>query len=212
MAARRKYSDAWVAAFFAALGEGAPVKRAAAAAGVSPGTIYYYRRRDRDFAAQWAAARTGDGTASEGLPRALLHPGWRVGFFEALVETSNVSLSAARAGVPLSTVYNLRRRDAGFAARWREALHEGYDNLEMELLGHLRAAKPARAMDVAAAMRLLVAHRETVARERALREDDDELAVLESIDRFIDDMRQRRLANTALLAETSDTRADDDRD
>lgn len=206
MAAKRRDPDAWMPAFFAALGEGMPIKRAAAVAGVSPGTSYYYRHRNSQFAARWDAARTPE-TASTPLPAvlppaALLHAGWRANFFDALVETSNVSASAARAGVPLSTVYKLRRRDAAFAARWREALHEGYDNLEMELLGHLRDPRPTRKMDAAAALRLLVAHRETVARERALREDDDEQAVLDSIDRFIEDMRQRRLANDAILAET----------
>jgi hypothetical protein len=104
--------------------------------------------------------------------------------------------------VPLRTVYKTRRDDAGFAAKWRAALHEGYDNLEMDLLGHLRAPNPARKMDVASSLRLLIAHRETVARERALREDDDEQAVLDSIDAFIEDMRQRRLANSTILLES----------
>jgi hypothetical protein len=213
MAARRNDPGEWMPAFFAALGRGVPIKRAATVAGVSVGTAYYYRRRNPEFAARWEATQD-PGAPSARLPfappaPALLHAGWRVTFFEALVETSNVSVSAARAGVPLSTVYKLKRRDAAFAGRWRAALHEGYDNLEMELLGHLRDPRPRRRMDVAAALRLLVAHRETVARERALREDDDEQAVLESIDAFIEDMRQRRLANTAIVAETG---AADDED
>ena len=54
----------------------------------------------------------------------------------------------------------------------------------------------ARAWDT-----LLAAHRETVAKERAYREEEDEQAVLESIDAFIEDMRQRRFANEAILAE-----------
>ena len=71
----------------------------------------------------------------------------------------------------------------------------------MELLGYLRAPQPGRKMDVAAALRLLGAHRETVERRRALAEDEDEQAVLDSIDAFLEDMRQRRLANEAILIE-----------
>ena len=61
-------------------------------------------------------------------------------------------------------------------------------------------------MDVAGALRLLAAHRETVERRRALSEEEDEQAVLDSIDRFIDEMRERRAANTAILsaAESAD--------
>ena len=126
---------------------------------------------------------------------------WVPAFLEALAETSNVTASADRVNVPTRTVYKLRREDADFAARWLAALHEGYDNLEMELLGYLRAPQPGRKMDVAAALRLLAAHRETVERRRALAEDEDEQAVLDSIDAFLEDMRQRRLANEAILIE-----------
>ena len=56
-------------------------------------------------------------------------------------------------------------------------------------------------MDVAAALRLLAAHRETVERRRALNAEDDEQATLDSIDRFFEDMRQRRRANSAVLTE-----------
>ena len=125
----------------------------------------------------------------------------RTQFLQSLAETSNVSRSAEAAGVAPGLAYKARREDAKFAAQWRDALYEGYDNLEMEVLGFLRDPAPAQKMDVTVAMRLLVAHRETVARERALREDDDEQAVLESIDAFIDQMRERRAANTAILAE-----------
>jgi hypothetical protein len=57
-------------------------------------------------------------------------------------------------------------------------------------------------MDVAASLRLLAAHRETVERRRSLTEDEDEQEVLDSIDRFIDEMRERRAANEAILTET----------
>lgn len=196
---------AWIPAFLAALTATRKVKRSAKSAGINSSTVYWQRRTNRQFAEAWqialgakAPAGAGTGQADEcASPRTTI--GWRTLFLEALAETSNVTASAVRANVPTRTVYNARREEAGFAAKWRAALHEGYDNLEMEVLGYLRDAKPKRKLDVASALRLLIAHRETVARERALREDDDEEAVLESIDRFIDEMRERRAANTAIL-------------
>jgi hypothetical protein len=134
---------------------------------------------------------------------------WRTFFVQELAKTSHIGASAAAAGVSLSRVYKTRREDPAFAGQWRAALLEGYDHLEMELLGHLRDPRPERKMDVPSALRLLAAHRATVERERALREDDDEQAVLESIDSFLEDMRQRRLANTAILAGTGKAANDD---
>lgn len=85
-------------------------------------------------------ASQGDG-ASASDERA-----WEGCFLERLCETSNVTASAKAAGVDASTVYRLRRESARFAALWREALCEGYDNLEMDLLCRLRAGElePAR--------------------------------------------------------------------
>ncbi|MNC93592.1 hypothetical protein D3C83_102550 [compost metagenome] len=77
----------------------------------------------------------------------------------------------------------------------------------MELVGYLRNPAPRWKMDVAGALGLLAAHRDTVERRRALDEEDDEQAVLESIDRFIDDMRERRAANAAILIDVE--RGDD---
>ena len=124
---------------------------------------------------------------------------WRHIFLKELAETSNVAGSAARAGVAPELAYRIRRTNPDFAAQWRASLLEGYEHLEMEVLGYLRNPEPGRKMDVASALRLLAAHRETVARERAFNEDEDEQAVLESIDAFIEDMRQRRAANAAIL-------------
>ena len=198
---------AWMPQFLAALAQSGNAKASARAAGAASGTAYSHRRRNGQFAAAWdaalaaasAAAKT-EGVTLEGTR------GWRNCFFEALAETSNVTASAARANVPVQTVYKLRRTEAEFANKWRAALLEGYDLLEMELLGHLRDPKPERKMDVAAAIRLLAAHRATVERERALREEDDEEAVRASIDAFLEGMRQRRLAHEARLieAETAD--------
>jgi hypothetical protein len=200
----------WIPAFLATLTQTGVVGRAIRAAGVSSRSIYYQRDHNLRFAEAWRAARPAKPVrradeAQAEIPRAR-SSNWRVVFLEALAETSNVSAAAIRANVPLGTVYKVRRSDAAFAASWQVALHEGYDMLEMELLGYLRDPQPQRKMDVAATLRLLAAHRETVERRRALNEEDDEQATLDSIDRFFEDMRQRRLANSAILieAETGD--------
>ena len=122
---------------------------------------------------------------------------WRTYFLQALAETSNVTRSARAAGVAPSRAYKTRREDRAFAAQWRAALVEGYDHLEMEVLGYLRAAEPSRKFDVANAIRLLTMHRETVAAERARSAGASDGSVLDTIDSVIEQMRQRRAANAA---------------
>ena len=193
---------AWIRAFLAALAETGVVEQAIAASGRSATAVYFQRRRNRRFAEAWAALVPG--AAANGVPAAPGHApvannaGWKPAFLEALAETSNVTLAAERANVPTRTVYKRRRSDRAFAAKWLAALREGYDNLEMELLGYLRDPAPGRKMDVTATLRLLAAHRETVERQRALTEEDDEDGLLDSLDRFIDDMCVRREANAAI--------------
>lgn len=196
---------AWIPTFLAVLAETGKVGEAVKAAGVLKNAVYFQRKTNRRFADAWQAALARKQSRTVAWPGAMptRNIGWRSFFFEALAETSNVTAAAARAEVPLRTVYKTRRNDPAFAARWLAALHEGYDHLEMELIGYLRDPAPTRKMDVAGALRLLAAHRETVERRRALNEEEDEQAVLESIDRFIDEMRVRRAANNAILIETS---------
>ena len=131
-----------------------------------------------------------------------LNKHWRTYFLAALVETSNVTRSAERAGISVSRVYRVRREHPGFAAEWRQALCEGYENLEMELLGYLRDPDGGRKMDVANAIRLLAQHRQSVAHERAAQDDRSEQEVLDSIDAMIDSMRERAAANAAQLGES----------
>jgi transcriptional antiterminator Rof (Rho-off) len=105
-------------------------------------------------------------------------------------------------GVSTRVVYDTRRHDAEFARAWRASLCEGYDALEMALLYRLRVgelkpatgAKRATRSDNATALRLLAAHRETVARERAIREEEDADAILASINMKLEKMRERWLA------------------
>jgi hypothetical protein len=129
-----------------------------------------------------------------------LHKHWRVYFLAALAETSNVTAACAASGASPSRAYKVRREDPAFAAAWRNALYEGYENLELEVLHRLRTGESDRKYDNASAIRLLAAHRETIARERARRDNRDEQAVLDSIDAMIDEMRERAAANAALLA------------
>lgn len=126
---------------------------------------------------------------------------WRAYFLAHLIETSNISAAARAAGIATTRAYRTRQEDPEFAAQWNVALAQGYENLEMELLGYLRAPAPERKMDVANAIRLLTLHRQSVAHQRANQDDRSEQEVLDSIDAMIDDMRQRAAANAAQLAE-----------
>lgn len=66
-------------------------------------------------------------------PRAILQRK-REDFIAHLGETCNVTLSAERTGVAITTFYRIRRRDAAFAAAWQGALDDGYRRLEMGLV------------------------------------------------------------------------------
>ncbi|MBX7487498.1 hypothetical protein K3177_03125 [Qipengyuania sp. GH25] len=126
-------------------------------------------------------------------------------FLHELAETSNVAAAAAVAGLPVNRIYRLRRTDPDFARQWYAALAEGYDNLEMELLHHLRSGEtpgdgtPPRKFDTAIALRCLTAHRESVAREKGRRTLADEVATIASINAKIDDMRARSKAGDAAV-------------
>jgi hypothetical protein len=129
---------------------------------------------------------------------------WSRTFLAELANTSNVTSSAAKAGVDKSDVYRVRRSNAKFARQWQVALCEGYDNLEMALLYRLRIGelKPAsgskravRTFDNATAFRLLAAHRESAAAERATRDNEDTEVILASINASLERMRQRSLQN-----------------
>ena len=55
-------------------------------------------------------------------------------FIDALTESCNVTLSAKKARVSLTTVYRRRASDATFRAEWARAVSVGYSQLEMMLL------------------------------------------------------------------------------
>lgn len=130
-------------------------------------------------------------------------------FITALGETSNIRAAAEAAHISLSCVYKTRREDPEFARRWFGALCEGYDNLEMELLAHLRGTgsedggeeegEKKRKFDTAAALRSLAAHRESVAREKGRRTLAEEAATIAAINAKIDALRARAREGDAAI-------------
>ena len=126
---------------------------------------------------------------------------WQKKFLAELASSSNVSASAKKAGVSTSHVYDLRRSNAEFNRAWQDALCEGYDLLELETLQRLRegqiknstAKRGVRQYENATAIRLLAAHRASVAQNRAMRENEDAEAIIASIDAKLDRMRARAL-------------------
>ncbi len=130
-------------------------------------------------------------------PRSSVNTQWRVSFLAALAETSNVTAAAAAATINPSKAYKAKRSEPDFARLWRDALCEGYDNLEMELLHRLRFGEGKELVakfDNANALRLLTQHRETVARQRAIRENADIADVRASIHAKLLEMRDKVLA------------------
>lgn len=139
-------------------------------------------------------------------------PNWRALFLAELAQTSNVAAAARKAGMDVRSIYKLRRSNAEFYRHWQEALAEGYDNLEMELVRRLRVgelagggpAKAHRKFDNAIAFRLLAAHREAVGRQKALRADEDEDIIIASINAKLEKMRERQLAREQELEQGRD--------
>ncbi len=149
-----------------------------------------------------------DGTGRrKGTPR-----NWITLFLNELAETSNVKAACIAANVSQSLVYKTRRDEPDFAARWYAALAEGYDNLEMELLGRLREGRleevdadgTKRKFDIGTAFRCLIAHRETVGRERGRQSLADEVATMKSINAKIDEMRAKEERAAELEAKHRD--------
>lgn len=118
---------------------------------------------------------------------------WRRTFLEKLAETSNVTASAAAAGISPGRAYKTRRNEPDFARDWYSALLEGYEHLEMETLSRLRMGteKDDPKFDITNALRILTVHKETVARERAKVDMRDEEAILAALDAKLEKMRSR---------------------
>lgn len=144
--------------------------------------------------------------AQPAAPRALSFAQWSKAFLSELAATSNVSAAARKANISTTTAYDARRANPEFNRKWLAALCEGYDHLEMELLHRLRtgevkppagAKRGSRAFDNATAFRLLAAHRESAARQRAINHNQDSARILVSINTKLDKMRERKLLAAA---------------
>lgn len=131
---------------------------------------------------------------------------WSKAFLSELAATSNVTASARKAGITTATAYDARRANAEFNRAWQRALCEGYDHLEMELLHRLRtgevkpvagARRGVRAFDNATAFRLLAAHRDSAARQRAIQSNEDAEKIVLAINAKLEGMRRRMLAGAA---------------
>jgi len=138
---------------------------------------------------------------------------WRKPFLAELAATSNVAASARKGGISTARAYEARRADAVFYREWQEALCEGYDHLEMSLLQRLRegeikpasgAKRGARVFDNGTAFRLLLAHKESAARQRAIVQNRNSEAIIDSINAKIEKMRERRLAALPVPDESGD--------
>jgi hypothetical protein len=122
---------------------------------------------------------------------------WKSIFINELAESSNVKAACEAAVISQSLAYKARRADPDFARQWFEALAEGYDKLEMDLLLRLREGRledvdaegNKRKFDIGTAFRCLTAHRETVAREKGRQQLADEAVTLQSINAKIDALR-----------------------
>ncbi|EJU11427.1 hypothetical protein LH128_18924 [Sphingomonas sp. LH128] len=142
-------------------------------------------------------SRTKISAALQELEKGGVNQHWRKYFLAALAETSNVTAAAATAGVHPSRAYKARRVEPEFARKWQTALLEGYQNLELEVLHRLRfgeAKDGTVKFDNPNALRLLGLHRENVARERAMRDNEDLTVVRAAIDAKLEQLRRQVVA------------------
>lgn len=128
-------------------------------------------------------------------------------FLKQLAISTHVQASATLADVAVSTVYHWRNSDPQFRAEWLKALAAGYELLELEMLDRARNGSErkifyhgshiatVREYDDAMAFRLLHAHKEMVARTRAIQaERQIELGdVRARLDEKLEAMRRRML-------------------
>lgn len=198
----------WEAGFLDAVRQGESMAGAARIMKIDRTTPNTHAKRDARFAGELELARSTPRNgvrAPHGSQRNIA--GKLAIFIARLAESSHVGAAAAEAGLTTATIYRLRREDADFARSWFAALAEGYDNLEMELLGQLRAgngvsdgAKEAPKLDTAAALRCLSAHRDSVAREKGRRALADEVTTIASINAKIDRLRLNGEAGAKAIA------------
>lgn len=200
MTEARRDPRPWEGAFLDALRAGETQAAAARLAGIHRTTPRDLAQRDPRFAAELALARSAPRAQSSAAPPPPVKTDHKLErFLSLLAETSNVSASAREAGLSTAHAYGRRRDDPAFAQRWSDALAEGYDRLEIDLLERLRSGRledvdadgNRRKFDVAAAFRCIAAHRETVAREKGRKTLSEEIVTMKAINARIDEMRRR---------------------
>jgi hypothetical protein len=131
----------------------------------------------------------------------------KAAFLDHLAASCNVSWAAAQAGFTSKTFYNLRRKDAGFARSWEEALDDGRTRLRTELIGtaidyveRLRsdAELPLKHMTVREAISLINRHGDANGATRRFRPRERSLEeVRESILNKLEAIEALRLAEAA---------------
>ncbi len=132
-------------------------------------------------------------------------------FLDHLAETSNVSLSAKRAGVSRSAVYRLRANCPAFSHGWQMAIATGYDELEFRMLKTARfgTIKPvkrpdgsigkATEFDDAQGLKLLMAYKQSAEKARAEQPPDPLVArsARDQLAATLEQIRQRLDAGAA---------------
>ena len=126
-------------------------------------------------------------------------------FLDHLAETSNVSVSARRAGVSRSAVYRLRATCPAFSRGWQMAIATGYDELEFRMLKTARFGiiKPvkrpdgsigrATEFDDAQGLKLLMAYKQSIEKTRSDPPADPQLAraARDQLTATLEQIRQR---------------------
>lgn len=126
-------------------------------------------------------------------------------FLQHLAISSQVAQSAEIAKIPTSTLYRWREQDGAFRQNWILALAAGYELLEMELLHRARKGvdkavfygggivATVKEYDNGLAFRLLMAHKDMVAKTRAFQNEQVEQTaqLRQTLDQKISKMRER---------------------
>lgn len=162
--------------------------------------------------------------------RKVSHKGWtakkRAAFLDVLKGSCNVREAARIVAMSEGSAYDLRRRDPAFAAEWKEALEQGYAELEMLLLrqsiygaemveivddgkndGGVKTKK-VHSYPHAIALRLLLAHRETVneyRNERGIDRPGSENVRAEIQDRLAEIRARKQARNSDFQGDNSNS-------
>ena len=178
---------------------------------------------EREMVIQRSQRGEGEARVQRRLAR---KDGWtekrRAQFLDVLATTCNVAEAVRTVGMTVSGVYELRKRDEGFAALWEEALERAWGELEMWAMrqmqhgtereetvregdaetGTVKMTKTIKTYPLAIAIRLLASHHATVERYRTARaiERASAASAREKLYRSLDLARDRLLAGSGKAA------------